>query len=154
MRKLCLALAFLLILAGVVALVRRTGGPPRKVAVLFQGFTNNSQGVRLASFCISNCSRTTMIRWGHYGVETRQTPWQKAPQSILGYKASLLPGQAESVSLPVPTNSGAWQAVLFFSKDGWRYRSAMNTNSILMRVTAQNGLSIPTELWKSEWFDQ
>lgn len=148
-------LLLLLIVAGVAILLlwRRTGSTPT-VAVSFQGFTNDSKGLRLATFSISNSSSGSIIRWGHYGVETKVTPWPQATQPHFAPKATLGPGQVESVSLPAPTNLGAWKAVLFFSPDGWRYRSAMNTNSLLMRLTAQKGLSFPTEIQKSDWFDQ
>ena len=155
MRKILAILAFLLIVsAGTVLLLQRGTNPPRTVSVSFGGFTNDSAGARLATFCVSNCSRGSIIRWGNYGVETRQTPWHMGAQAVLGPKAILRPGQTESVSLPAPTNTAAWKAVLFFSREGWRSRSNANTNSLLMRITAQHGLSMPTEVWKSEWFAQ
>ena len=87
-------------------------------------------------------------------METRQTPWHLGAQPYLGPKAILNPGQTEFVSLSAPTNTQAWKAVLFFSPDDWIYRSNMNTNSILMRITAQHGWSMRTEVWKSDWFDE
>jgi len=155
MRKILAILGFSLIAsAGAVLLFQRWTSLPRTARVSFGGFTNDSAGARLATFCVSNCSRGSIIRWGHYGVETPQTPWHLGVQPHLGPKAILRPGQTESVSLPAPTNTGAWKAVLFFSREGWRSRSNADTNSLLMRVTAQHGLSLPTEAWKSEWFAQ
>jgi hypothetical protein len=121
--------------------------------VSFGGFTNDTAGERQATFCVSNCGPGALVRWGHYGTETRQIPWTKGVQRRLGPQVLLRPGQAEVICLPAPTNAAAWKAVLFFSRDGWRYRWNFNTNSLLKRVTTQ-GVSMPTEVWQSEWFDQ
>ena len=122
------------------------------VAVSFQGFTNDSQGVRFATFCITNCTGSSVKRWGHYGVETTLTPWNLGAQARLGPAVILRSGEAEVVSIPGATNGGAWKAVLFFSHHGWR--DAVNEGDGMYRYVPERfrRLSIPTEVWQSQWF--
>src|SRR5947207_2133523 len=122
MRKPFVILVLLFVFAAGGTILWLSCRPTAKVTVSFQGFTNDSQGVRFATFCITNCTANTVRRWGNYGVETPQTLWTQGEQPRLGPEVNLKRGEAEVVSIPAPTNGGAWKAVLFYSQDGWRCR--------------------------------
>jgi hypothetical protein len=152
MRKRVVVLLLVLAVGGTVLWLSH-GAKPGKVAISFQGFTKDGNGIRLATFSISNCTSRSVKRWGHYGVEIPSTPWSQRPQSAFGPAAILRPGQAGLVSLAAPTNGGAWKAVLFYSHDGWRCR--LNDGYGIFRFVPANWrLSVPTEVWQSQWFDQ
>ena len=152
-RFIIILVLFLAIGSAVVLWVSYAANPSGKVLIAFQGFTNDSLGARLATFSITNGSGGPVRRWGHYGLQTPTTPWSQRPQSSFGPTVSLRSGEAEVVSLPVPTNGAAWKAVLFYSRDGWRCKLGAGSGPWRL-VPATFRLGVPTETWQSEWFDR
>ena len=90
---------------------------PAGITVAFCDFTNDTAGVRLAAFRVSNTGGCALFRWPLYVVEERG---RLAPL-IRGNCGSgaLRPGDSIICLLPAPSNSAPWSAIFTFSDDNW-----------------------------------
>jgi len=113
-----ICLVVLLLLGSLFAFIafRRPPGRPT-VLVRFAGFTNDTSGIRLATFAISNASPWAVVRGGHYRVQTQAgARWTNLthgwfPGSTLRARAS------EVVTLTAPTNQSEWRVAFTSHQD-------------------------------------
>jgi hypothetical protein len=92
-----------------------------QVTVSFVGYTNDTKGVRLATFAVTNQSSATIRRWGTYHPESQHQPGLRLAFGF-GPNVFLAPGQSEIITVPMATNLGKWRGVFYCSQDGWRLR--------------------------------
>lgn len=95
------------------------------VAFHFVGYTNDASGRRFATFTVTNQDSRAVVRFRPCRIEIRPRTGAR-PSLIEGQgfpnTPSLPPGSGETVSVPVPTVTGPWRALILCAPDGWRLR--------------------------------
>jgi hypothetical protein len=142
-----------------VALYRPSA--PVGLGVGFLSYTNVT-GERFARFVITNQSRTTLRRWGHFDRQVRKSPLLAYTRTIGSY-ALLSPGQAEVVSVPVDaepafTYQKDWRAVFYWRREGLKTRFDIWADSSPWLKTCLPAWlqrrGVPVNAAPSEWMDQ
>jgi hypothetical protein len=140
----------------IAALVLLQPTPKLPITVSFLGHTNDTNGLRLAMFAVTNHSTVTVRRWGLFHPESRRQPGQLSTIH-LGPNVFLQPKQSEVVSVPAPTNQEAWRLVLDFSRDGWRRKFSdwcgQGEGGLVDAVVPDRLRGIPCQLVRSEWIE-
>jgi len=150
MRKITLitiACALLCLLAFALLLQSRRSARPQEARVAFCGFTNDTKGVRLAAFRVSNAGGGGLFRWPLYTIEERG---RVAPLTRGSCASGVLaPGQSSICLLPVPTNSAPWRAVFAFSDNNWQRQ--LTGLPWARRLLPARFLSLPAREGMSDW---
>ena len=149
-----LLLTVFVVLAVAFALPRRASTLP--ITASFLSYTNDTNGVRLAMFALTNHSDITIMRWDFYCPERQQQPGLLSTLH-LGPKVFLAPGQSEVISVATPTNSGVWRVGFHCSREGWRRRFSdwmgQGSGGLLHAVVPDRLLGIPTQRVQSDWIE-
>src|SRR6267378_4720618 len=93
----------LVILVLAFALPRRASS--LRITASFLSYTNDTNGIRLAMFALTNHSEVTIRRWGFYRPESQQQQGLR-PALYLGPNVYLAPGKSEVISVATPVYSG------------------------------------------------
>jgi hypothetical protein len=149
MRKIkVLIIACTVVLLAVLALLWPSGrAGPSEVRVTFCGFTNDTRGLRLATFQVSNTGGVSLFRWPGYEIEERGGA---GPRSGGSYKDGVLtPGESSICLLPAPSSSTPWRAVFLVSDNNWKRKLV---GLPWVRALLPTRLrSLPTREGKSDW---
>ena len=124
-----------------------------KVTVLFAGYTNTANRVRLAVMRVNNGSATMVRRWAVYDVKVKSERMPRRPRCF-GQDASLAPGQSELYLFPAYTNEGDWRVMLYFSKADLHLSlvdAREKLPSCLRRLVPTSFQSVPSEPVWSDW---
>jgi len=138
-----------------LALYRPT---PATLGVGFLGYTNGVSGPRFARFGITNQSRITIRRWGHFDTEVRKSRSLAYTQN-LGPYVLLSAGQAEVILVPLyrepaATYQSDWRAVFYSSEEDLKTRFDILRNSLTWLPTWLRGRGVHVYGAPSEWMDQ
>src|SRR2546425_724660 len=154
-------LGILLIFCALAIVLLATRGPDVRVGFSFAGYTNDSRNMPLARFRVVNEGKRSLLRLGVYHVDTTQHPFNPtSPTNFFGlspFRGRLLDsGQSETIAIPVPTNQGAWRALLRFENYGWRMSiqdglGPMRINAPSWRWRVDRWLSVKNHLISSRW---
>src|SRR5262245_35277508 len=115
MRKAIIIIGIVLLVVIAIMPTCRSDSP--KVSVTFVGYTNDSTGVRLATFAFKNLGQSAVTREPSCWVETpgaRREDGKNLYQNWLmsGWGSKLLPGKSETLLVVVPTNQPTWRISL------------------------------------------
>lgn len=113
MTKQTLIVVGLLLLALVALLTWAVLQPPAarpNATVRFVGYTNDTTGIRLAMFTISNASPSAVRRLSNYRIQipTAGRWWNLSARLLSGGGSVLQAGSAETVTVPAVTNQ-SWR---------------------------------------------
>ena len=98
---------------------QKNPGPPN-ASVTLLGYTNDTNGIRLARFAITNLGASAVKRLVHYQIQIPSpTGWTvDSAGSILGGRL-LGAGASETVTVPAPTNQPSWRiSILTYTDPG------------------------------------
>ena len=127
------------------------------ITVSFLSYTNDTNGLRFATFAVTNHSTATIRRLGIYCPEIQQQPGLR-PTLHLGANVFLVPGQSEVIAVSPPTNSGAWRVTLHCYRDGWRRRFSdwcpQGSGGLIDAVVLDRLRGVPSQRVQSDWIDQ
>ena len=131
---------------------------PVVLAVGFLGYTNGVTGERLARFVITNQSRLTIRRWGHFDREVRKSPSLTYTRNI-GSHVLLSAGQAEVVLIPLDAEPAAtyqkdWRAVFYWRREDLKTRFDIWADSSPLLPTWAQGRGVRVHRAPSQWMDQ
>ena len=150
-------LLFLIVMAVIVALALSRPASALPITVSFLSYTNDTNGVRLAAFAVTNHSTATIRRLGIYCPEIQQQPGLRSTLH-LGANVILVPGQSEVIAVSPPTNSGAWRVTLHCYRDGWRRRFSdwcgQGSGGLIDAVVPDRLRGVPSQRVQSDWIDQ
>lgn len=129
---------------------------PLHIRVSFLSHTNDTNGIRMAAFAITNKSDDTIMRWSMYCPEIRRQPGLRSTL-YLGPRVFLAPGQSEVVAVPTPTNQGEWRVAFYFTRDGWRRRFSdwcgQGSGGLVDVLVPDRLRAAPTERVPTEWIE-
>ena len=156
MRKSIPILAAIVLTAIIAFVVFSRSAPAITAKVTFMSSTNDAAGCRWVTFAVTNTSPLTIRRWGCYSPEYQSRPGMFQTHTF-GPNVVLQPGQSEIMSVPEAhmvgqTNTGAWRAVLYFSRDGSRAR--FYDYSMIWPWLHRKLPGVPIEFIASEWLTQ
>ena len=156
MRKTFIIIGGVLLVAFALWLVlvagqRRTEWP--KVSVTVLGYTNDATGSRFAVFGVTNLSQLAVIRRAGYWIQTPGAVPQNGSNLCwklftAGRKSRLLPGEAETLLVVIPTNQSSWRISMMVS-----YPESMARTVVRETLDWAN---IPQQwfVFRSDWIDQ
>jgi hypothetical protein len=143
----------LVVLVVAFALPRRAFVLP--LTVSFLNYTNDTNGIRLAMFALTNRSDVTIRRWGFYRPESQQPGLH--PALHLGPNVYLAPGQSEFISIFRPTDRTVWRAVFHCSREGWRSRFSdwmgQSSGGLIHAVVPARWQGVPLQSVQSDWIE-
>jgi hypothetical protein len=149
MRKISVVIIAVVLLVIFALLWPSSRARPSEVTVAFSGFTNDTRGIRVATFRVSNTGGVSQFRWPGYAIEERGVV---VPPHGGSYVSGVLrPGDSSVCLLPLPTTSAPWRAAFAFSDNNWRRK--------LTGLPWARGLlparfrSFPVREAKSDWVD-
>jgi hypothetical protein len=164
-RKTTLILVGVFLAAILFALMLHRPTVPVGLSVGFLGYTNVT-GERFARFVITNESRLTIRRWGHFDREVRKSRWLAYTRNI-GSHVLLSPGQSEVVLVPLDAEPAAtfqkdWRAVFYWRQEDLKTRFYIWADSSPIRLWQDQWLpiwvphmdGIPVNPAASQWMDQ
>jgi len=137
---------------------------PGRLAVGFLTYTNVT-GERFARFAITNQSRFTIRRWGHFDREVRKSPSLTYTRNI-GSQVLLSAGQTEVVLIPLDAEPAAifqkdWRAVFYWRQEDLKTRFYIWADSPSIRLWQNQWLptwahvdGVPVNRAASQWMDQ
>lgn len=158
-RKNTLLIVGLLLAAILFALALYRPSAPVGVIVGFLGYTNGVRGERFARFGITNQSRTTIRRWGHFDRQVRNSPLFAYTRAV-GPHVLLPPGQAEVVLVPLDaepafTYQKDWRAVFYWKRESLKTRfDVWADTGPWWLPTMLQGRGVRVCAAPSEWMDQ
>ena len=149
------SLLMCLILLAIV-LATPTHAPSLPITAALLRYTNNSNGILVATFALTNRSGLNVIRWSFYCPEGKQYPGLRSTY-FLDSRVFLAPGQSEIITVETPTNLGTWRVAFHCSPDGWRRRFSdwckQGSGRVLNTIVPYRLQSVPFQRVESEWID-
>jgi hypothetical protein len=137
-------------------LARYRPSSPAVLGVGLLGYTNGVTGERFARFVITNQSRMTVRRWGHFDRQVRKAPLLAYTRRI-GTDLLLSPGQAEVVLVPLDAEPAfayqkGWRAVFYWRREDLKTRFDIWTQTLPWLPTSFRGVRVNAA--PSGWMDQ
>jgi len=158
MRKNTYIIVGMLLGAILIALALYRPSAPVIVDVGFLGYTNGVTGERFARFAITNQSRTTIRRWGHFDREVRKSPSLSYTRNI-GSHVLLSAGQTEVVLVPLDAEPAFsyqkdWRAVFYWRREDLKTRFDIWADSLRWLPSWLQRRGVRVYGAPSEWIDQ
>jgi hypothetical protein len=157
-RKSTFLIVAMILGAFLLALALCRPSAPVVLGVGFVGYTNSVTGERFARFAITNQSRVTIRRWGHFDREVRKSPLLAYTRTI-GSHVLLSPGEAEVLSVPLDaepafTYQKDWRAVFYCRKADLKTRFDIWADAQTWVPTWLKGRGVRVYRASSQWMDQ
>ena len=165
-RRIAISSGVLLLLICVVAFGSFAFRPREmKVAVLFDGYTNDSRGTLLARLRLVNEGTAAIKLSRQYVVETKSksrfypdTHFLSPGLDFFRRNALLVPGESEAFEIPAITNQGAWRAAFLCFPWGFKMQGAermgpMHMNDPAWKRRLYSWVGPTNAPIKSEWIE-